>query len=232
MQLNEEQKSNYEINKMFNIAEKVAMEYICYYLNDTPKKIFKEDSPNIIVEELVLYPLEEYPDKGFLHFGLEIVPHDYISKVPAELLENAYVQDSISFLNHSVSEVLQAIMHSSLSEEGVQKALDASFHLELDRETLTFKPVYVYETRRHLEVLNFCKEDLQKFYNDQHDKGAWEALQENIKLDWQDHYNTIQAMIDDIYYDEEEADKKEAEVNARIQTADRIGIIFSFHEYD
>jgi hypothetical protein len=223
----EEHKSKYEINKMFDLAEKVIMEYFCYYLDLPPNQIFKDhDIVNMATEELILHPLEEYNKDKYLCFKLEMVPHDYQSVIPTELKNNQYVLDSIDFLKHAVNEVFSAILHHNLTKEASQAALSASFHVELDKDSNTFAPVYVYAARRQSEILNYCKDNLEKFYAEHQSNNTWETLEDVVKSQWNAQYGQVVSILENIHYDKNTADEKEKEINEQLKTSNRIGIVF------
>ncbi len=134
--LTDDEKRQLEINKMFDISEKIVMEYICKLLEKKPNEIFKDSEVlNLSKEDLILFPSTEYDSNKYLSLGLEIVSHDHITVIPEQLKNNTYITESINFIAHSVYEVFRSIINYNLTEEGTKIAFEKSIHFELDEKS-------------------------------------------------------------------------------------------------
>ena len=227
-EISEEEKNKYEVNKMFNLAEKVILEYFCYFLGKTPEELFELDIVNMSSEEFILYPIKEYKNDKYLSFRLEMVTHDYKTSIPEELLNISIIKETLKFIDFAIHEVFGAIIHN-FKNDMLQSVLDASFHFELDMENFTYRPVYVYPQRRKKIILEGCKKNLDNFCLEQNTNSKWEDLDENIKNNIAHQYEQITKLLEEINYDEDEANKMEEKYNEMIKKFSRIGIIFKEH---
>lgn len=226
--ISEEDKSKYEINKMFDLAEKVLMEYFCYYLDKKPNELFKNcDVVDMKTEELILYPIDEYKKDKYLSFKLELVQKDFVNNIPDTLKANSYILDTLDFFKYSINEVFNAIVHHSILEDASKLVLNSSFHLEFEPVTNTFKPVYIYPIRRQSEILAFCKHNLEKFYSEHNSNSTWDDLDDSVKLQWQEQYSNTIRILENLYFDANIAKKEEDRINAELENHSRIGIIFN-----
>lgn len=223
--LSDEEKQKMEINKMFDLGEKVLMDYMCYYLKALPSELFN-NIENLIHDELVLHPIDEYKPNTFLHFKLEIVPHDFCSTIPEQLKSNAFIVDALRFLNHAVQEVFIAIQHHNLKDEMAQVVLTSSIHFEFDAQRCSFKPVYIFPNRRQTHILSNCLDSLTRFYKESVDNGSWDTITEDVKKEWEANRSKTSELLESMQYNAEQADKKEEEANEGLETAYRIGVVF------
>jgi hypothetical protein len=220
-----DEKVNLQINKMFDLAEKPIMEYISYALKSDPREIFQfPEDLNLKTDELILMPLEEVGN--YLCFKLEVVTYDYENTIPAELLENKDIKGSLKFLDHSVQEVYNAITAKSLSEAGLTKSFAASFHFEFDENDVSFKPIYVYHTRRQVNIFEKCKKELQDFYEAHQQNNTWEDVDEKVQTQWNSHYGQIISALENMHYDEATADKKEEEMKEYLKNSHKLAVVF------
>jgi hypothetical protein len=194
-----------EAERMFNLAEKVIMEYICYYLNIEASELFKEH--NIVFNKpksLILNPIKEYSDK-YLEFSLAIVPYSYKLELPKILEENEEVNYTVGFIYHSITTVFNAILKSNINTDKLENMVTSSFHLELDDNNLAFYPVYMHPPRRMQSMLLQMKNELEPHCN---------------------KISELDSHLSNIIYDKDIADKDELDTNALLKQKDRIGIIF------
>ena len=228
IQISEEEKRKIEISKMFNLSEKILMNYICYYMEKQPFEIFKDNEiyNKINTEELFIYPIEEYKVDTYLSFKLCIVPHNYVSKIPSEILTSENGKTALSFIIHSVYEVFDAIIKNGINLEYIQEVNDNSFHLEFDENTLTFLPVYIYPVRRNKFIMQDCKDKLENFYNENKNNGSWENFPQQVRSDWTNQYSQVVNYLENLFVPDKIADKKELEKNTELKKYKKIGIMF------
>lgn len=206
-----------EIHYMFDIAEKVVMEYICYFLHKPPCEIFVADNmDNYTKSPFILRPIEG-TDK-FLTFTLEMVPHTYISNIPDTILSNKIVNEGLEFIVSSVQQVFNTIMYNSVKPELTNDVVDASFHLEFDEKSNTFCPVYIYPKRRQQLLFLKHKEAMDRIR-----PGITDTPQQ---AEFDECYSNIQILIDSSTFDATEASEAETEANTKFETRNKIGIIF------
>lgn len=194
-----------EAERMFSLAEKVIMEYICYYLNIESSELFKEH--DIIFNKpksLILNPIKEYSDK-YLEFSLAIVPYSYKLELPKILEENEEVNYTVGFIYHSITTVFNAILKSNINTIRLENMVAASFHLELDDNNLAFYPVYMHPPRRMQNMLFQMKTELENN---------------------SDANELVDSHLSNIIYDKDIADKDELDTNVLLKQKNRIGIIF------
>ncbi len=219
----DEQKREFEINKMFDLSEKVLMEYVCYYMDKRPEELFEQSIDKITSGEFVIQSLED-GKKETLHFSLEMVPANFENKIPKELLDNPFIRDIIKFIEHSIKEVFNSIV-LNIKKECVAEFMNRSFHLELDPVSLSFKPIYVYPVKRQLKIAIGGEAQIKQFYeSNKHLLNTDAENQLNKKI------RELRYVIDKNKFDENEAEKKEKEINDYIKDIYRIGIIFKIKQ--
>ncbi len=224
--MSDEEKRNYEFNKIFDLAEKPVIEYFCYLLQKDPIE-FSEiyGSGDFITDEIVLSPFEEYKSGVYLCFKLGVVEHDYKCTLSDKLRNNLIIIDVIKFLEHAVREVSSTF--SVCSEKTANLMREMSVYLELDYENLSFKPVYVYPPRNQVCALMKLKEELITFFTTHREKNSWNNLSEEVKTNWHEYIQKVDNMLNSTHYDEEIASEEEKKHNLKLSNLKRIGIIFT-----
>jgi hypothetical protein len=231
--LSEEEKKRIEANKMFDLAEKCIMEYLCLYMKLTPSELYINNTEGMLSSEpLILYPIKEYSDE-YLSFSLEVVPHDYQLTLPEQLQNDSNINNALGFIYHAISQVFNAVVNHSILEDKCKDILNASIHMEYDDKSFTFYPFYIFPQRRQELIFLQFKEDLDKIKEpNEYGQIPWDSLKEETKDEWEMRYAQIKNIISNIKYDENIANETEKAANDEIQQLDRIGIIFNEIVYD
>lgn len=225
--LTDEQKNEIQVKKMFDIAEKPIMEYICYYLKVKPDELFTEGiALPTLSDSLVLYPIHDYSE-NYLSFSLEMNEHDTPCSLPQQLFQYQEVHESLEFINYSIQQVFATVMNEVIKEDMFQNVMTNSFHLEFDDSNCSFKPVFVYPVRRQHKMFLQFKHDLNIIKEVAEDgKIPWDSLAEETKADWEERSAQLEHLLEHSVYDETEADLKEVEMNDIINKLHRICITF------
>lgn len=143
--VSEEIKQKMEANKMFDIAEKPVMEYMCYFYKKTPDLLFN-DYENVVSDKLILLPLEEKSD--FIGLSIELVDKDYMSNIPQDIKENEVIRSSIGFLYNAVACVSNALSMSNIKDEFKEEVEQNFLHFAFDDNDFSFHPVHIFWKRR------------------------------------------------------------------------------------
>jgi hypothetical protein len=196
-------------NKMFDLAEKCCMEYMLQYVNLPADVLFE----NILVLKnktmpLVIKPIPEHSD-NLICLYLKIVPWDYVSEIPESLKENEVIISMIGFIYHSITTVYNSILNSNIKEKSIDVMCEASMHLEMDDDTISMYPIFIYPQRRKELMFLQVQDDVEK------------TLQ-----DIQEQYDNLVTHIKNIVYDKQEADKIEQDANLALKKNNRIGIVY------
>ena len=215
-----------ETDRMFDTAEACLMEYISKYLNIPMEDLYK-DSTGVVKDNNKIYigPLSGYENKYIL-LSLGIVPYDYVSKIPKELYTESKIEQAIGFLYHSVLNVYSAIINcNNIKDDKMEILSKASFHFEMDDDTLTLYPVYIYANRRAELMLLKAKEELNNALNKFKNS---DDIDNNKQLfsKTKQQYERVVSQLNKISYDRNEAYKIETDMRNQLSTMDRIGIIY------
>lgn len=175
-----------QAEKTFNTAERPVKLWMSYFVDEDPAVLF--DSVPDFLEPLILQCKNDksmnLPEEFKKHCDndeLFMIRLDITSK-PFNKDENIHqdmmpiISNSIGFLNFCVKTVYSSILQS---ESRMEKFKNIS--LELDVDTLTYKPVYISDDcmecnvlKNRLDELKRCKDNLKKAQEDT------EELQEQI----------------------------------------------------
>ncbi len=219
-----EKRKKYEINKMFDLAEKPLVEYFCYFLEKNKEELNAEyNNISLVNDGIILTPIEDYNPDKYLHFKLEIKEHDYVSNIPAELNNNPLINDLLNFFTYSIQEVFESLV-SIFTEDIIKILIEKSFHLEFNKKTLSFKPVYIYPLRQKFNILNECKKNLEDL---RQSSEVWDKLDEKNKISWNDQISQVNQMLKSCQYSQDVADEEEKKYNEQFSKYKCIGIIFS-----
>jgi hypothetical protein len=205
-----------EAHKMFDVAEKIIMMYMCKYFNKSPAELFVDPKPIENDDKpLILNPIHN--DK-YLQLNLEIVDCDYVSNIPDDIKENEGLNYSLGFIYHSIITVFNEILSSNIKKDCVEDITQQSFNLEMDDNNITMFPVYIYPKRRGQLMLSQIKEDIEIYLETQKD------IPSEVRTKANEELAICSEKLDNIHYDIAEADKIEKEVNLRFLKKFRIGI--------
>ena len=219
--MNKEFQTATAINKIFDLAEKCIMEYICYYYEMQPEKLFIEFNIPVQTMPLLINPIEDY-SKNILSLSIDIVPHDHVSNIPADLLNNTIIIELIQFIHQGVNSVLDAILNSNIQKDASAIINKNSIYLEFDSCTNTMYPIYIFpEKRRKIALMQFRDEIKNKMINEN------KMTDENTKAEYTKQYEDLTAAINSINYDIDYVDVFTKQMNNKLKNSKRIGIIFA-----
>lgn len=231
-ELTDEQKQHLqriEMNRMFDLAEKPIMEYICMHLKMTPKVLFKTfEVMGSKSNPLIMNPIPEYNDK-YLAFSLEIVPYDYKLIIPDALKEIESINYTLGFIYHSVTTVYDSILNSNINDDVTELFINSSFHLEMDDDSISMFPVYIFPARREFLMLTQIKTEIEKLIDELPKEGVVK-LSPGLTLEIQkvhEKHNIITTRLNAINYDNDLAAKQEHDINESFKTNNRLGIVFN-----
>lgn len=228
MSLNTEEKIQQNIdttNKMFDLSEKCIMQYMSQYFCITPEELFTNTSViENITRPLVLKPIASY-GSNLIVLNIAIVPHDYVCNIPDVLKQDTTINNMIGFIYHSITNVYNTILNANINTSAVQTVINGSVHLEMDDNTLSMYPIYIFPARRKQLMFLQMKDDIEKTLQ-HHASNANASMQSQIQ-DVQTQYDELLLHIDKIVYDTTVADDTEKTVNLNLLTSNRIGIIFA-----
>lgn len=208
-----------ESDRMFNFAEKWVMEYMCVLTNSTMDDLFT--MPTVETPQPVYTaPIKEIDDAR-IEFTLDIVDHDYKLDIPENLLNDARVTHVLGFIYHSIKEVFNAVVNNSIKNDSAKLIYDSSFHLEINDDSLTFFPIYLYPQRRREIMLTQMRDEI---FNVLKQENVQNELEEKVIKEMNLKYSQICELIDKIEYDSNEADTQEVSKNAELQKCKRLGI--------
>ena len=206
-----------ESDRMFNFAEKWIMDYMSTLTDTKIKELFT--TPEVEPPQPVYTaPIKELDDAR-IEFSLDIVEHDYKLNIPSNLVDDPRINHVLGFIYHSIKEVFNAIVNNNIKPESSKLIYDSSFHLEIDDDSLTFFPIYIYPQRRKEIMLNQMKDEIGKVLNTNVNQ-----IEQKIRDDMVTKYNQINKLISDISYDSVEADKIEISKNTEYQKNKRLGV--------
>jgi hypothetical protein len=207
-----------ESDRMFNFAEEKVMEYICYISNVTPKEMFI--TPDVEKHQPVYTaPIKELDDAR-IEFSLDMVEHDYKLTIPANLVDDTRVNHVLGFIYHSIKEVFNAVVNKNVRSENFKLIYDTSFHLEIDDDSLTFFPIYLYPHRRREIMLTQMKTEISEVLNSDQVNNVEKDIVDNMNA----KYKEICQFIEGINYDADEANALEVEKNNEYKKYKRLGV--------
>lgn len=233
-------KNEEEHHRMFNLAEGIVTEYLGFIMNIgennekpiTNETLFKEQESLTRQQiPLIIHPIPEYSDKC-LKFSLEIVDTDYVCKIPPQLLENKHIQYIIGFIYHSVISCYTAILKVNINDDMIPVVAEKSINLEMNDNSLTFSPNYIYPDRRKelmiKEVKGNYEKEIEKFNERVTGVDRVNVTKEIVDelAALREKYTGLEKYLETISYDKEETDKIESTVNDFYKTIKRIGIVF------
>jgi hypothetical protein len=210
-------------NRMFDLAEKCVMEYMCAHYKISPEMLFVDPSAlSGKTIPLLINPIKTYSD-NIISLTIDIVPYGYVSNIPAVLKENETIVNMIGFIYHSINTVFNTIINTNIKESFTDEVFNASVHLEMDDNAIAMYPIYIFPERRRKLVFLQIRDDIDNTMN----KLKASSIDNSIKItDFTKQYEQLTADINDIKYDIECADKVEMQVNEDLKKNNRIGIIF------
>jgi hypothetical protein len=145
--INKKQKEKLQgqTNQIFNIAEKIIMQYIADFLGESHEIIFKDALPTY-VEPLILLPIDDYKKNICIKFDMDIANYsqnDHAKRIAniKKLLIHEKVREGLGFLFYCIKNVYSAVLASSLINN---KPL-LNMVLELDEERWCFVPKYYHD---------------------------------------------------------------------------------------
>lgn len=221
-----------ESDRMFDLAERCIMEYMCLHLN-VDSTLFKTD--NVLsndIKPLIMRPIEPY-DK-YLSFSLEIVPYDYKLVLPDYLQDHKDINHTLGFIYHSVTTVFNAILNANIADDKNDLVIENSFHLDMDDDSLTFYPVYIYPKRRKRLMFSNLKTEFETILKNA-PTGDIIQLSDSVIIELnkvREKLAFISNQLDAIIYDDADADQLEKEKNASFATNQRIGLKFKLVDKD
>lgn len=221
--LSEQEKSRMEANKMFDIAEKPMMEYMCYFYKKTPEELFS-NYENVVSDNLIIFPLEV--DSHFISLSIEMVDKDYISVIPENVKKNDTINNSIGFLYNAISCVTNAISLSNIKDE-YKEEVDKNFiHFAFDEDDWSFRPVYVFWKRRKymmtqdlLARISKTLEKLEQNLDQEECRNQYDELKQ--------YYEHNQKLFEEYHYDDKEAKQIELQKNEELKSMNKIGIKYT-----
>lgn len=207
-----------ESDRMFNFAEKWIMDYMSILTDTKITELFttyEVESP----QSVYTAPIKELDDAR-IEFSLDVVEHDYKLHILPNLVDDPRINHVLGFIYHSIKEVFNAIVNNNIKSESTKLIYDSSFHLEIDDDSLTFFPVYIFPQRRKEIMLTQMKEEIDKVLN----SGNQNQIEKKIRDDMVSKYEQINKLIADISYDSAEADSMEMNKNTEYQKTKRLGV--------
>ena len=177
--MDEERRLN-EIHQMFNIAEKISMEFIADFLKEPHNIIFKDDIP-ITSNPIILKPIKEYNDQ--IYFKIELVIKSIddlnnearIAKIN-EMLVYQDIKDVIGFVLFCINNVYTSIKTSGL----INNAKIININPVLKPETWGFHAEYKHESTIKKE---FYEQSINNFDNMlNNDTSLTDIKKNNIKI--------------------------------------------------
>jgi len=207
-----------ESDRMFNFAEKWIMDYMCYITDSKINELFSTTDVNMS-QPVYTAPIKELDDAR-VEFSLDIVEHDYKLTVPANLVDDLRVNHVLGFIYHSIKEVFNAIVNNSIRNESSKLIYDSSFHLEINDDSLTFYPIYIYPQRRKEIMLTQMRDEIFAILNGNNVNQIEKKIVNNMIT----KHTQICKLIDDINYDRIEADRIEVIKNNEFAKSKRLGI--------
>ena len=207
-----------EASLMFNISERTVSNYLLKHLEMSPEELFTGNYADLSKADrpLALSPIAEYSDK-YIAISLKIVPYDYVSNIPEQLKENEHINHALGLFYHAVSVVFNAIIAKQIKESSAHAIVNASFHLEMDDESLTFYPIYIYPKRRTKLMLINAEQELDSIIKSN--------IGDKERAEYKEKYDSIVLAMNDLSYDEKEAYNIEKEANSLLKTNARIGFV-------
>ncbi len=229
--MSEDEKRKMEANKMFDIAEKPLMEYMCYFYKKTPEELFN-DYKDVISDSLIVFPLSN--NSKFISFSIEMVDKDYKANVPDGILGHDTIKNTVGFLYNAISCVSNALSMSNIKDE-YKEEVDKNFlHFAFDENDFSFHPVYIFWKKRKtimtqdlLSKIEHTLSNLEQHLDQEECKKQYDELKE--------YYEFSKKALDEYSYEEEEADRIESETNQQLKNLNKLGIKYvelSFDELD
>jgi hypothetical protein len=143
-----------QTNQVFNIAEKVVMEFVAAFLEEEPKVIFKE-AVTEYSEPLILMPLEDYKKHICVQFDTFITTDrggdDRIAHIK-DLLSFEKVREGIGFLLYCIQNVYASVLATTMINS---KPL-VNVRIALDTTNWVFYPEFRHEKtyeKEHYETM-------------------------------------------------------------------------------
>jgi hypothetical protein len=208
-----------ESDRMFNFAEKWIMKYMCILTNSTMDDLFT------IADVETSHPVYTAPIKELnnarVEFSLDIVDHDYKLDISDNLLNDARVTHVLGFIYHSIKEVFNAVVNNSIKKDSAKLIYDSSFHLEINDESLTFFPIYMYPQRRREIMLIQMRDEIFKVLRGENVNSE---LDPKIIDEMSAKHTQICKLIEGINYDNNKANVMEIKKNEELHFCKRLGI--------
>jgi hypothetical protein len=207
-----------ESDRMFNFAEKWVMDYMCLITNTKINELFLTSKVEL-PQPVYTAPIKEL-DNARIEFSLDVVEHDYKLNIPPNLVDDLRINHVLGFIYHSIKEVFNAVVNNNIKPESAKLIYDSSFHLEINDDSLTFFPIYIYPQRRKELMLTQMKDEISKALSDKNIK----QLEGKIVSDMASKCEQIDKLLGDISYDSNDAYSMEVRKNAEYQKNKRLGI--------
>jgi hypothetical protein len=206
IQTQEMQKMKKQVNQMFNISEKVIMEYIAKFLDESPNIIFKDNIPRYS-EHLILIPFDEYKNDKYLKFALEVAKKNDTKSKRIEfindIIHHENVKEAVGFLTYVIKCTLPAVVASSM----INNKPMLNISMELDEDTWSFCPTFKNEK---FIKRKFYEDSLDRIQEFKMDKDSFDNLSYEKKLELDEEFNKTIVLLNEIEITNDiiESDKK------------------------
>lgn len=222
-----QRKASADANMMFDISERCIMKYMSEHLNIKPEELFIDNTLDLSKPDIpFLLPPNEKTNGKYLAFYLNIVPYDYKTVIPDSLVDDNSINYSLGFIYHAITEVFNAVLSKNINVNAQNIVINASFHMEMDDNNLTFYPVYIFPERRTKLMLENLKKELERVlanYANNGNANFTNEVQEEIDK-YRSQYEYVTSRLNSIEYDGFTADKREKSMNESLEKNNRIGI--------
>lgn len=229
--ISEEEKQKIEANKMFDIAEKPLMEYMCYFYKKTPQELF-DDHENVISDKFILLPLEK--DSDFIALSIEVVDKDYVSNIPENIKQNDIVRNSIGFLYNAVACVSNMILTRNIKPDHIEEVEQNFLHFAFDDSDFSFHPVHIFwKRRKSLMTQDLLSKINNELLNMEPNLIDGDDNYKKVYDDLKNSYEVNKKALELFEHSEEEALAVEKEKTEEYKNMNKLGIIYEelkFHD--
>jgi hypothetical protein len=233
-QLSEEEKTNIQNKKKFDIAEKVIIKYLRYLMKKD--NIYKNKNIDAKEEPLIFFPFEDLVvseknsdiNTKFLCLYLEQVEPEYKCDLDPEIMNIEQIKNGLEFITDSVYNVFMGLTSRDLKPRIMEKFINEySIHLDIDKETLSYIPVFIHPQRRKIIMASRVLQEIEKIKSNSE---AWETLTTSEQRDITEKQKNILQLFEYTkeIFEEKQAEQIEHTRNEEYKKLQKIGIKWKF----